>query len=221
VSAGIRATHKLTSDVLFCFPGLRFDVFSPYRDGRYCSVPKPGKKKQKSYNYRSAILMVHRFRSSFVCSPRYCVRSGARLRGNWRPSLKHCRLRQDMAGQGSLGAQKHGCGSGLRFSNGSTAISFCYPGSSFQRVPANRYRQSKQRCHHCKNSWLLLMHLRDALVMSGQSLSTGLMSCRRERSLSLPRKFFQKLRPNYSDEMAQFVFDIAGHGDGVCDFLAQ
>jgi hypothetical protein len=51
--------------------------------------------------------------------------------------LKHCRLRQDMAGQGSLGAQKHGCGSGLRFSNGSTAISFCYPGllgSSFQRV---------------------------------------------------------------------------------------
>ncbi len=42
-----------------------------------------------------------------------------------------------------------------------------------------------------------------------------------QRSLSLPRKFFQTLCPNYSDEMAQFVFDIAGHGDGVCDFLAQ
>ena len=65
------------------------------------------------------------------------------------------------------------------------------------------------------------MHLRDALVMSGRNLSTGLMSGRRERSLSLPRKFFQTLCPNYSDEMAQFVFDIAGHGDGVGDFLAQ
>ena len=41
------------------------------------------------------------------------------------------------------------------------------------------------------------------------------------RSLSLPRKFFQTLRPNYSDEMAQFVFDVAGHGHGVCDFFAQ
>jgi hypothetical protein len=57
--------------------------------------------------------------------------------------------------------------------------------------------------------------------MSGQRLSTGLMSGRRERSLSLPRKFFQTLRPNYSDQMAQFVFDIAGHGDGVGDLLSQ
>lgn len=62
MSAGTRATRKLTSDVLFCFPGLRFDVFSPYRDGRYCSAPKPGKEKQKSYNYCSAVMMVHRFR---------------------------------------------------------------------------------------------------------------------------------------------------------------
>ena len=65
------------------------------------------------------------------------------------------------------------------------------------------------------------MHLRDALVTSGQSLSTVLMSGRRERSLSLPRKFFQTLRPNYSDQMAQFVFDVAGHSDGVGDLLAQ
>ena len=63
VSAGTRAARKLTSDVLFCFPGLRFDVFSPCRDGRYCSAPKPGKEKQKSYNYCFAILMVHRFES--------------------------------------------------------------------------------------------------------------------------------------------------------------
>ena len=54
-----------------------------------------------------------------------------------------------------------------------------------------------------------------------QSLNTGLMSGRRERSLSLPRKCFQTLCPNYSNEMAQFVFDIAGHGDGMGDFLAQ
>ena len=59
------------------------------------------------------------------------------------------------------------------------------------------------------------------IVTSGQNLSTGLMSGRCERSLSLLRKFFQALRPNYSDQMTQFVFDVAGHGDGVCDFLAQ
>jgi hypothetical protein len=65
------------------------------------------------------------------------------------------------------------------------------------------------------------MHLQDALVTRGQSLSTGLMSGGASAPLSLLRKFFQTLRPNYSDEMAQFVFDIAGHCDGVCDFLAQ
>ena len=64
------------------------------------------------------------------------------------------------------------------------------------------------------------MHLQDALVTRGQSLSTGLMSGRRERSLSLPRKFFQTLRPNYSDQIAQFVFDIAGHGYRVGDLLS-
>ena len=59
----------LTSDVLFCFPALRFDVFSPYRDGRYCSAPKPGEEKQKSYDYRSAIVIVHDFDPSFLCHP--------------------------------------------------------------------------------------------------------------------------------------------------------
>jgi len=63
VTIAPRLRGKLTSEVLFCFPGLRFDVFSPYRDGRYRSAPKPGKEKQKSYDYRSAILIVHGFRS--------------------------------------------------------------------------------------------------------------------------------------------------------------
>ena len=65
------------------------------------------------------------------------------------------------------------------------------------------------------------MTFKTRIVTSGQNLSTGLMSGRRARSLSLPRKIFQTLRPNYSDEMAQFVFDVAGRGHGVRDFLAQ
>jgi hypothetical protein len=57
--AGASLRGGLASDVLFCFPALCFDVFSPYRDGQYCDAPKPGKDKQKSYDYRSAILIVH------------------------------------------------------------------------------------------------------------------------------------------------------------------
>ena len=60
---GEQNARNSVSEVLFCFPALGFDVFSPYRDGRYCSASKPGKEKQKSYDYCSAILMVHRFRS--------------------------------------------------------------------------------------------------------------------------------------------------------------
>ena len=58
-----RLRGKLVSDVLFCFPALRCHVLSPCRSSRCCGAPKPGKEKQKSYDYRSAILMVHRFRS--------------------------------------------------------------------------------------------------------------------------------------------------------------
>ena len=47
------------------------------------------------------------------------------------------------------------------------------------------------------------------------------MSGRRDRSLSYRVKFFQTLRANYSDQMAQFVFDVAGHSDGMGDLLAQ
>jgi hypothetical protein len=57
------STAQIGSEVVFCFPGLRFDVFSPSRDSRYCYAAKPGKEEHKSHNYRSAILMVHRFRS--------------------------------------------------------------------------------------------------------------------------------------------------------------
>jgi hypothetical protein len=56
-------TRKLSSEVLFRFPAVRFTVFSPDRDCRYGSAPKPGKEKQKSYNYCSAILIVHNFQS--------------------------------------------------------------------------------------------------------------------------------------------------------------
>jgi hypothetical protein len=57
----MRLRGGLALKVLFRFPALRFGVFSPYRDGRHCSTPKPGKEKQKSHDYRSAILMVHSF----------------------------------------------------------------------------------------------------------------------------------------------------------------
>src|SRR5437667_6163443 len=63
VTIAPRLRGKLTSEVLFCFPALRFEVFSPYRDGRHPSAPKPGKEKQKSYNHCSAVLMAHGFRS--------------------------------------------------------------------------------------------------------------------------------------------------------------
>jgi hypothetical protein len=82
--SGSHGPRKLTSKVVSCFPALRFDVVSPYRDSRYYGTPKPGKEKQKSDNYCSAILIVHRFRSSLsVCSFPYCVRFDARLRGKF------------------------------------------------------------------------------------------------------------------------------------------
>jgi hypothetical protein len=46
---------------LFCFLDLGFRVCLPYRHRRECSAPKPGKKKQKRYDYGHAILIVHSF----------------------------------------------------------------------------------------------------------------------------------------------------------------
>ena len=51
--------------------------------------------------------------------------------------------------------------------------------------------------------------------------STVLMSGRRDRYLSYSVKSFQTLHLNDSDQMAQFVFDVARHGDGMSDLLAQ
>jgi hypothetical protein len=63
VIASAKLGGKITLEALLCFPALRFGAFSPYRETRYCGAPKPGKEKQKSYDYRSAILIVHRFES--------------------------------------------------------------------------------------------------------------------------------------------------------------
>lgn len=66
-----------------------------------------------------------------------------------------------------------------------------------------------------------MIHLRGTLLTRGQNLNTVLTSGRRDRSLSQRVKFFQTLRPNYSDQMSQFVFDVAGHRDGIGDLLSQ
>jgi hypothetical protein len=79
-----RLRGKLVSDVLFCFPALRCHVFSPCRSSRCCDAPKPGKEKQKTYDYRSAILMVHEAQSFLSVFTLYCVKAVARLRGRIR-----------------------------------------------------------------------------------------------------------------------------------------
>ena len=66
VIASAKLGGKVTLEAFFCFPALRFGAFSPYGETRYCSPPKPGKEKQKSYDYCSAILIVHTFQS-FLC----------------------------------------------------------------------------------------------------------------------------------------------------------
>jgi hypothetical protein len=46
--------------------GFGFRVCSPYRHGRDCGTPKPGKKKQKRYGYACAVLVIHRFPFSLL-----------------------------------------------------------------------------------------------------------------------------------------------------------
>ena len=133
---------SLASKVLFGFPVVRFQAVPPNRDSRHGSTPKPRKEKEKSYDCCCAILMVHLFDPSFLCSPRYCVRAGARLREKWLSVLK-------------------------------------------DPVLHRRYRRE------------------------GAHASAPSLHC------------MNLLRTNYSDEMAQFVFDIAGHRNGVGYFLAQ
>jgi len=49
-----------------CAVGLGFRVCSPYRHGRDRCTPKPGKKKQKRYDYARAVLIIHRFPFSLL-----------------------------------------------------------------------------------------------------------------------------------------------------------
>src|SRR5262249_937310 len=52
------ATQSATRN---CPVGFGFRACSPYRRGRDCGTPKPGKKKQKRYDYACAVLIIHRF----------------------------------------------------------------------------------------------------------------------------------------------------------------
>ena len=54
--------------IYFAFFGLGLRACSPYLRRRDCGPPKPRKKKQKRYDYACAVLIVHRFPFSFLCS---------------------------------------------------------------------------------------------------------------------------------------------------------
>ena len=49
-----------------CPVGFGFRVCLPQRLGRDCGTPKPGKKKQKRYDYACAVLVIHRFPFSLL-----------------------------------------------------------------------------------------------------------------------------------------------------------
>ncbi len=57
---------QLGACVFSCFLPVRFALFSPHRCCRRCSAPKPGKQKQKGYDYCCGVLISHRFRPQFV-----------------------------------------------------------------------------------------------------------------------------------------------------------
>jgi len=67
VSQAQSATQTATRN-LFCFLGLGLRACSPYRHRRDCGAAKPGKKKQKRYDYGCAVVIIHRFLFSFLCS---------------------------------------------------------------------------------------------------------------------------------------------------------
>jgi hypothetical protein len=136
------------SQVLFCFPTLGVHVLSPYRDGRCCSASEPRKEKQKSYNYCSAVLMVHRFRS-FLSVFTQLMRK-----------IRHEVTRKLAAKFEALPPSPR---LGAEVFERKHRDSLCCPGLlgkyfTFPKVQLIA-RQGKQRCHHCKNSCLLLMHL--------------------------------------------------------------
>jgi len=87
--SGTRTLRKLNSEVGSRFPALRFNAVSPYRDSRYYGAPKPGKEKQKSYNYCSAILIVHRLRSFLSVFTSVLRKIRREVTRKSLPSLKH------------------------------------------------------------------------------------------------------------------------------------
>ena len=104
--SGTRTLRKLNSEVVSRFPALRFDVVSPYRDSRYYGAPKPGKEKQKSDNYCSAILIVHRFRSFLSAFTSVLRKIRREVTRKIAAQFEAWRRRQDWAGQGTAGTKK-------------------------------------------------------------------------------------------------------------------
>ena len=49
--------------------GWGFHMCSPYRHGRDCGTTKPGKKKQKRYDYACAVLSIHRLQPATTQPP--------------------------------------------------------------------------------------------------------------------------------------------------------
>ena len=174
VIASAKLGGKITLEALFCFPALRFGAFSPHRETRYCGAPKPGKEEQKSYDYRSAILIIHRVNPSICVHPL--------MRKIWRE------VTQKMAAQFETWA--------------------------FPKVKAGQ--QALELRNHPSR-----MHTHCGCMHDSAQRRTVLMSGRRDRYLSYSVKSFQTLHLNYSDQMAQLVFDVARHGDGMSDLLAQ
>lgn len=56
----LRLLDSGVRDLVF-FVGLALPECSPYLHRRDCSAPKPGKKKQKRYNYSCAVQILHKF----------------------------------------------------------------------------------------------------------------------------------------------------------------
>ena len=104
--SGTRTLRKLNSEVVSRFPALRFNAVSPYRDSRYYGAPKPGKEKQKSYNYCSAILIVHRLRSFLSVFTSVLRKIRREVTRKIAAQFEAWRLRQDSAGQETAGAKE-------------------------------------------------------------------------------------------------------------------
>ena len=107
IIASAKLRGEITLEALFCFPALRFDAFSPYRDSRNCCAPKPGKEKQKSYDYRSAILIVHGHKSFLSVFTPLMRKIWREVTRNMAAQLRHGPLPRLTRARGGVGAEKH------------------------------------------------------------------------------------------------------------------